>query len=55
MTGLKAGRGRAVTAPAEFPVDAKPLVLYDGVVSLGIKVYGTDDEEKAVKEKLIFI
>ena len=30
-------------------------ILYDAVVSLGIKVYGTDDEEKAVKEKLIFI
>jgi SiaC family regulatory phosphoprotein len=30
-------------------------ILYDAVVSIGIKVYGIDDQEKIVKDKLIFI
>ena len=30
-------------------------ILYDSVVSIGIKVYGIDDNEKIVKDKLIFI
>ena len=30
-------------------------ILYDAVVSIGIKVYGIDKEEKIVKDKLIFI
>jgi hypothetical protein len=30
-------------------------ILSDSLVSIGIKVYGIDDHEKVVKEKLIFI
>jgi hypothetical protein len=30
-------------------------ILYDAIVSIGIKVYGVDDNEKIVKDKLIFI
>jgi hypothetical protein len=30
-------------------------ILYDAVVSIGIKVYAIDDSEKIIKEKLIFI
>ena len=30
-------------------------ILYDAVVSIGIKVYGIDDQEKILKDKLIFI
>ena len=30
-------------------------ILYDAVVSMGIKVYGIDSNEKIVKEKLIFV
>ncbi len=30
-------------------------ILYDAVVSIGIKVYGIDDKEKILKDKLIFI
>jgi hypothetical protein len=30
-------------------------ILYDAVVSIGIKVYGIDNDEMIVKEKLIFI
>jgi hypothetical protein len=30
-------------------------ILYDSLVSIGIKVYGMDDHEKILKEKLIFI
>ena len=30
-------------------------ILYDAVVSIGIKVYGIDDNEKILKDKLIFI
>jgi hypothetical protein len=30
-------------------------ILSDSLVSIGIKVYGLDDNEKTVKEKLIFI
>lgn len=30
-------------------------ILYDAVVSIGIKVYGIDDHEKIIKDKLIFI
>ena len=30
-------------------------ILYDAVVSIGIKVYAIDDQEKIVKDKLIFI
>ena len=30
-------------------------ILYDSVVSIGIKVYGIDNNEKIVKDKLIFI
>jgi hypothetical protein len=30
-------------------------ILSDSLVSIGIKVYGMDDNEKIVKEKLIFI
>jgi hypothetical protein len=30
-------------------------ILYDAVVSIGIKVYSIDDNEKIVKEKLIFV
>ncbi len=30
-------------------------ILHDAVVSIGIKVYGTDDSGKVIKDKLIFI
>jgi hypothetical protein len=30
-------------------------ILYDAVVSIGIKVYAIDDQEKIIQEKLIFI
>jgi hypothetical protein len=30
-------------------------ILYDSIVSIGIKVYGMDNDEKIIKEKLIFI
>lgn len=30
-------------------------ILFDSVVSIGIKVYGIDNNEKIVKDKLIFI
>ena len=30
-------------------------ILYDGVVSIGIKVYGTEENGKIIKDKLIFI
>jgi len=30
-------------------------ILYDAVVSIGIRVYGIDDQEKIVQDKLIFI
>ena len=30
-------------------------ILFDAVVSIGIKVYGTNDDGKIIKDKLIFI
>lgn len=30
-------------------------IVYDSLVSIGIKVYGTEDDGKIIKEKLIFI
>jgi hypothetical protein len=30
-------------------------ILYDAVVSIGIKIYGIDNQEKIIKDKLIFV